>query len=144
VIAVVDASVGAKWLFPTEERADVALDLLQDCLIGTIRLQVPPLFRAEVGNVVRQRMRREGVSLGDAEWLIDRLLGLPVTIAEPDGLVKRALVLATQYDLPAIYDAHYLALAEFAGCDLWTDDRRLLRHVDGGFPALRWIGEFRP
>ena len=92
---VVDASVGAKWLFPTEVRADVALDLLQDCLSGAIRLQVPPWFQAEVGNVVRRRMRRKEMSLSDAEWLLDRLPGLPVTIAEPDGLVKRALVLAT-------------------------------------------------
>lgn len=141
MIAIVDASVGAKWLFPDEEHADRALDLLQTVIGGAVRFHVPPLFHAEVANVVRQRMRREGLPLREAAALLDRLLALPVRVVVPDGLFPLALVIADRYALPAIYDAFYLALAELGDCDLWTDDRRLLRQVDGRFSALRWIGD---
>ncbi len=43
--------------------------------------------------------------------------------------------------LPATYDAHYLALAEHLGCELWTDDQRLLRQVATSLPFVRWIGD---
>ena len=144
MIAVVDASVGAKWLFPDEERSHLARELLRRSLLGDVRLHAPPLFQAEVANVVRQRMRRSDVTLERAEALLDRLLAFPISVGTPDGLIKRALRLTERFGLPAIYDAHYLALAEIAGCDVWTDDRRLLRQVSDAFPALRWIGDYRP
>lgn len=142
MIVVVDASVGAKWLFPSEEYGDRAADLLGAAFAQDLRLHVPPLFQAEVANVVRQRMRRDGLPLADATALVARLLVLPVTVTLPDGLVPHALALAEQFALPAIYDAFYLALADLGGGELWTDDRRLLRQVGGDFHGLRWIGEY--
>lgn len=103
MIAVVDASVGAKWLFPAEDRADSALALLQAALDGHVRLHVPPLFLAEVANVVRQRMRREAVPLDRAMALLDRLLGLPLYVDAPDDIVRLALPVADRHGLPAIY-----------------------------------------
>ena len=50
-------------------------------------------------------------------------------------------MLADALDLPATYDAHYLALAEHLGCELWTDDQRLIRHVATSLPFVRWIGD---
>jgi len=57
---------------------------------------------------------------------------------------RRALQLADTYNLPAAYDAHYLALAEAFGCELWTDDQRLLRRVGGALDFVRWIGDYQP
>jgi predicted nucleic acid-binding protein len=57
---------------------------------------------------------------------------------------EQALVLAERFNLSAIYDAYYLALADLHGCPLWTDDRRLIRAVGAAGPDLRWIGGYEP
>jgi predicted nucleic acid-binding protein len=56
-------------------------------------------------------------------------------------LHHQALVLADALGLSATYDAHYLALAEHLGCELWTDDERLIRQVTNSLPFVRWIGD---
>lgn len=51
----------------------------------------------------------------------------------------RALILASRSDLPATYDAHYLALAEELDCEFWTADKRLARATNGAFPWLHLV-----
>ena len=48
----------------------------------------------------------------------------------------RAIHIARQFDLKAAYDAHFLALAERLGCDLWTADKELHRSVAS---LLSWV-----
>ena len=43
-------------------------------------------------------------------------------------------------DRPAAYDAHYLALAEMAGCPFWTADERLYDRVHA---ELDWVHRLR-
>ena len=47
--------------------------------------------------------------------------------------------LAQQYDRPTAYDASYLALAESAGCELWTADGRLVKAVGETLPWLKTL-----
>ena len=42
----------------------------------------------------------------------------------------------------AVYDAHYLALADILGCEYWTADERFYRAVLAACRNVRWIGEF--
>lgn len=35
-----------------------------------------------------------------------------------------------------------MCLAQTPGCDLWTDDRRLLGALGGTLPFVRWIGDY--
>jgi predicted nucleic acid-binding protein len=66
-------------------------------------------------------------------------------IFSPDAAVGvRVMELAHRYDLPAVYDAHYLALAEREGCDYWTADKRLWNSVKGMVPWVRWLGDYHP
>ena len=60
----------------------------------------------------------------------------------PETLYDRALVLADQYRLPAVYDAHYVALSELLNATLWTADRRLLRALGGRLPYVHWIADY--
>ena len=60
----------------------------------------------------------------------------------PPGIHERALTLAAIYGLPAIYDAHYVALTERLGCPLWTADRTLVNTLGGKLPFIRWIGDY--
>jgi len=139
----VDASVAVKWVLPDEDRADLAQELLDRTLASGESLIAPALLTFEVTNIVRQQIRRGIVDSANGLGLLSDVLDLPVERWSPPGLHERALILAVAFALPAAYDAHYVALAEFAGCDCWTDDRRLVRQVGGRLPALRWIGDAR-
>ena len=58
--------------------------------------------------------------------------------------ISLKLILAQQSDCLTVYDAFYLALSEFAGCELWTADRRLYSVVTHDLPWVKWLGNYRP
>jgi predicted nucleic acid-binding protein len=140
-VICVDASVAVKWILD-EERSDRAIALYEATAKATQPIVAPPLLPLEVTNILRQRMRtRDGLSLVAATQHLDDFLALPIQFHNPAGLHHQALVLADAIGLPATYDAHYLALAEHFGCELWTDDQRLMRQVESSLPFVRWIGD---
>ncbi len=51
--------------------------------------------------------------------------------------------LADEHDLPAVYDAHDIALAELLGTTLWTAGQRLLRALGGRLAFVRSIADYR-
>jgi predicted nucleic acid-binding protein len=136
-----DASVAVKWILD-EERSDRARALYSTAVKTSESIVAPPLLPLEVTNILRQRMRtRDGLPLDAAMQHLDDFLALAIEFHNPAGLHFQALVLADALDLPATYDAHYLALAEHLGCELWTDDQRLLRQVGTSLSFVRWIGD---
>lgn len=74
--------------------------------------------------------------------LLNQFLAFPVTVLSPAVLSEEALTLACSHNLLAVYDAHYIALAQLLKCDLWTADQRLLRVLGGKLPFVKWIGDF--
>lgn len=123
-----------------EERAEA---LWMRCLNDSVAVIVPPLFRAEVTSVLREREYRGDLEPGEASAALDIALEWPLIPWEPDGqLQRRAYELAVRYNLPKTYDAQYLAVADLLGCELWTADRRLVRGV--GAPWVRWVGDYAP
>jgi len=140
-VICVDASVAVKWILE-EERSDLALTLYDAAVQAGQSIVAPPLLPLEVTNIVCQRMRiNPEISLTKATEQLDDFLALPIDYHNPVGLHHQALVLADALGLPATYDAHYLALAEHLGCELWTDDQRLMRRVLSSLPFVRWIGD---
>lgn len=137
----VDASVSAKWLF-VEEHTAKARALRNDARAAGEPLVAPPVLRGEICNIIRQRMRRSGLSIARARVQLRRFERFPLLIDEIAGLYDTALVIADRYNLPAAYDAIYVALAQFRGEELWTDDRRLLNGLGGRLPFVRWIGDY--
>ncbi len=104
----------------------------------------PPLLPYEVTSILRQRLRAAApIPLELAIVHLEDFLSVPIELRNPLGLHRRALILADTYELPAAYDAHYLALAEHLDCPLWTDDRRLLRLVGNRQPFVRAIGDYQ-
>lgn len=145
---VVDNSIATKWVFP-EEESDLALALLADHVARGERVVGPHLLPIEFTNVVRKQMRQEGLSHDDAVASLDRFFAFPIELrprsdAAREALHRRAVTIAERYDLPATYDAHYLALAETLKCDLWTADQRLLRQMREGVAWLHPLGEYQP
>ena len=137
----VDASAATKRIF-TEEHSDQARALLRTALSVPELIIAPPLLPIEVTNIIRQRMRQEGLPLPEAQQRLAAFLAIPVTLRAPRTLYRHALEIAQQHDLPAAYDAHYVALAELRRCVLWTDDQRLLRALGGKLPFVRPIADY--
>ena len=116
--------MAAKWLIQ-EEGSELAERLQAS---GAILL-APQLVLAEVGNVGWKKLRLGELSpehmealAGLATWF-DRLTGL-------QDHLRRALAIARELDSP-VSDCFYLALAEAEEATLVTDDRRLLRRLEG-------------
>ena len=60
---------------------------------------------------------------------LELAVDLPINLVNEANLHLRAREIAMQYNLPATYDAHYLALAEWMDVDLWTADMRLVNSL---------------
>src|SRR5690348_1790786 len=122
----IDASLAAKWLL-SEPDSPRARAFYRVCVLGNEQFVAPYLLASEITNILRQRMRsgQPRLSLADATELLKQFLGLPVEFLAPADLYEQALILATNHNLPAAYDAQYVALAQLLGCDFWTADQRL-------------------
>lgn len=141
----VDANVALKWVLPSDEEphADKAIGLMEVALRSNDVVLVAPHFHAEVLNVLHRRAVGKGENAQEAAGrALAVMLTFPLVTFFAEGLYPRALGIAQAYRLPSAYDALYVAVAESAGCDLWTDDRRLLRALEGRLPYVRWIGDW--
>lgn len=137
---VVDTTIVAKLLFP-ERYSERAAAVFRDAAASDERIIAPHLLSVEVTNVVRKRMRSERLPFETAAALLSEYLNLPITPLGWPGLHHQALALAATHSLGA-HDAHFVALAQFYGCDLWVDDTRLLRAVQGRLSFVKWIGDY--
>ncbi len=138
---VVDASLAVKWLVEKDD-SDKAHAILQSWVAQGIRRIAPYLRPFEVANALHRRVLQGELSVADSARMIARLLESSLELHQPPGLHVRALQLASRLNQSAAYDAHYLALAESARCELWTADERFYRAASPEVEDLRWIGEF--
>ena len=138
---VVDASLAFKWLVE-EENSDRATALTRLWDDQGTQLAAPPLMPFEVANALHRRVLRGDLTVGVAADLMQDLMSLGVAFHATPNLHSRALELASLLNQGAVYDAHYLALAESLGCEVWTADRRFYRAASSGVDNVRWIGEF--
>jgi predicted nucleic acid-binding protein len=138
-----DASLVGKLLLDEADSAR-ARAFYRAAIQADERMVAPHLLASEITNMLRQRMRRgqQRLSLVEAVQLLRRILSLPLELLTPVSLYELALTLADSHNLPAAYDAHYLALAQQLGCSLWTADERLANAVAGRLPFVKWIGNY--
>lgn len=138
---VVDASVVVMLLI-VEALSPSAERLFADSQRLGIRITAPHVLPFEVTNAIRRHMRRERLSMLEALAILDDFLALPVDLAVDHDLHRQALRLTEAHSLGGP-DAHYVALAQRLGCDVWTADERLLRAVAGRLPFIRHIRDYQ-
>lgn len=139
----VDASVAIKWILP-EVDSDLAFVFLDSTARAHEVIIAPRLIRYEVTNILRQRQRRGQLPGVGAEVLLHQFLQFGIRMDDPAELHEAALSLAIRYNLPAAYDAHYLALAQAHDCDFWTADQRLYNTVSASLGFVRLLREYHP
>ncbi len=86
----------------------------------------PTLLFYEVTNGLYQQQRNKVLSPETIGKALELALDLPINLINEANLHLRAREITMEYNLPATYDAHYLALAEWMDIDLWTADMRLI------------------
>lgn len=95
----------------------------------------------EVCNALFQKARQGQLTVTDAADLLEGLTSEDIIILDPPRIHSRALELAGVLQQNAVYDAHYLALAEALDCGYWTADERFHNAVVNDFPRVHFIGE---
>ncbi len=137
---VVDASLAVKWLV-REVHSDKALALAHSWASRAIQPVAPHLMPVEVANVLHRRVIRREIAPETAIRLMEGLLASGIELRGTRDLHRRALLLAARLRQNAVYDAHYLALAEALQCELWTADERFCRAAAPVIGNVRWLGE---
>ena len=116
---VVDASAAAAWLLP-DETGLLALDAA-----GSVALDAPWLFWAELRNILIANERRGRLPAGAAESFLAAVDGIDIRL-HTDPVETEVLGLARRHGL-TVHDALYLELALRLGAGLATLDRPLER-----------------
>lgn len=140
----VDAGLVVK-LVVWEPDSDRARALFAQWQTRNTRLIAPEFFQVETDSILRKKFRLRGELAPDqADLAFASLQSLDVrTFSLPDQR-QRAWEIARSLDLPTVYDATYLALAELSGCEFWTADERLYNQVGNHLPFVRWLGDYVP
>lgn len=138
---VVDASLAIKWLVQ-EDDSHRAHAILQSWVAEDVTRIAPHLMPFEVANALHRRVLRGELDINHSALMLTQLLDSRLELHHSPSMHVRAMQLASQLGQGAAYDAHYLALAESIGCELWTADRRFYRAANAVLGNVRWLGEF--
>ena len=137
---VVDASLAVKWLV-SEVHSDQAFVLARSWASRATQPVAPHLMPVEVANALHRRVLRQEVTQETAIRLMESLLASGIELREASDLHRRALILAGRLRQNAVYDAHYLAVAETLQCEFWTADEKFYRAAATTMGNVRWVGE---
>jgi len=131
----IDASVVLRYVLMPDDAP--IKKVWQAWVSNETNLVAPALLFYEVTNGLYQQEKNKLLSPETIWKALEYSLDLPITLVNEKNLHLRAREIAIQYKLPATYDAHYLALAEWMDIDLWTADMRLVKAVKSF--GLRWV-----
>lgn len=137
---VIDASVAIKWFNPAEDLADRANLIRADYVHGRIALVVPAFWEYEIVNGINKAVARRDLAAEEGREAIRLLLAVR---AQRRALPSphESYEMAQRYQR-SIYDSWYLALAEQAGCEFWTADRKLYNAVHEQWTFVRWLADY--
>ncbi len=133
-----DTSVFLK-LFFEEEDSFKAKVLMQKIIEDNQIIVLPSFAWAEIGSIFRKKIRIKQLTLPDAEemWASFKEFKGIKYIMEEYSIMDRAWKISCYFDLPTLYDATFLAVAEEIrektgeNCEFWTADERLVNSLRG-------------
>jgi predicted nucleic acid-binding protein len=141
-VVCLDTGVWIKFLVAEEpaELSEAAVRLVLRVLPRE-RLVAPAFAWAEVGSVLRKKVRQTLLQHEEAEELWTNFGRLPIEFVEAPALCTRAWEIAEEYALPTLYDAAFLACTEVKPApegtvrEFWTADQELVRSLRVNRPA---------
>lgn len=131
---VLDASAALCWVFPRPHSAK-ALQLRTDFQSAVHELIAPSIFPGEVASALTKAERQKLIPVGDARPLLGRIMRTPPVMHAYEPLIDRAVDISS-HTRNGLYDCLYVALAEREGCELVTDDQKLIANLKPLFPFI--------
>ncbi len=131
---VLDASAALCWVLP-RPNSGKALQLRADFQNAVHELIAPSVFSGEVASALTKAERQKLISVGDARPLLGRVMRMPPIMDPYEPLLDRAVDISSQ-TRSGLYDCLYVALAELVGCELVTDDKKLIANLKPHFPFI--------
>lgn len=140
-----DSSILIK-LLTWEEGSEAAAELMERIAASGQKVILPPFAWAEVGSVLRKKAGKKEISAAEAEeaWRMFRQLKI-ITYLESEKVSGAAWEIAGKENLPTLYDAAYLAVAEVTAkdsgkeCAFWTADKSLVESLGGRKKYVRLL-----
>jgi len=149
-LVCLDTSILIKNL-ATDEQTPAAASLVEGAVRDGAWLIAPTFAWAEVGSVLRKKLRQGLLLPDEAAALWTAFLDLPIEYVDTRPLQERTWQIGEQYGLPTLYDAAFLACTEVALAptdaerEFWTADHELLRQLGAQPPVyVRQLGAHGP
>ena len=140
----VDASLAIKVVVP-EAGSDKEDALFDQWASEEIQLIAPVFFEVETDSILRQKVSlRQELSADEAQRAFTSLRALPIKTRHSPEQRERAWEIASEFQLPTVYDATYLALAQLGQCEFWTADEKLFKRVSTKLTFVHWLGNYSP
>jgi len=124
---VLDASAALCWVLP-RPNSGKALQMRGDFQNAIHELIAPSIFAGEVASALTKAERQKLIPVGDARPLLGRVMRTPPVMRPYEPLLDRAVDLSSR-TRSGLYDCLYAALAEREGCELLTDDQKLIANL---------------
>lgn len=137
-VAVVDATVAARWIFTDEtEQTDNrgALNLKADIAKGKIAVLAPKLLLLELMNLLSVGVRTNRISKKDAGLALEHILDIGILYIDESVFLSNSFHISLKTKL-SLYDCVYLALASLVNGPLYTADRNL---IDGAKDSYKGV-----
>ncbi len=131
---VVDSCVVIKWLV-AEPGSEAAKQLLGPYGAGHLEFLAPDFIYAKLGNILWKKVRRQTITIEEAERAPAVLRQLRLQLVASADLINEAMRIGMAHD-QSPYDCLYVALSRRAGCPLVTADEKLVRKVAGAYPQV--------
>lgn len=126
-----DISAALCWVLP-RPTSPRAVRLRDEFRRGVHTLIAPSIFPAEAAGALTKAERQKLVPVGQAAVLLADILATPPALHPYESLLARAVDLSSR-TRTGLYDCLYVALAEREGCELVTDDLKMIASLGPQF-----------
>ena len=141
-----DSSILVK-LLTWEDGSEAAAGLMERIVESGQAVVLPAFAWAEVGSVLRKKARKKEITPEEAgeAWRMFRRLRI-ISYLDNERVSGAAWEIAAKENLPTLYDAAYLAVAEVAAkdsgkiCEFWTADEKLVNTLGDRRKYVRMLG----
>ena len=121
----IDTSLWIPYLLP-ESLQPQARELITPWLVSSEYLVAPAFAWAEVGSVLRKKVRLGLITPDQATGFYDDFCQMPINYLDSETVHTKTWELAKQFSLATLYDATFLAVAEVESAEFWTADQSLI------------------